>query len=223
MTKGMLNILLELWLDKIGSPQAMKQETGNRKETGGQGYREVFREAKRPIIAVCRTKIEHGTFEGSEHERVQRLEQAIEAGAKFVDIGIHTNPSLIKKLQKICCKKRATLIISKHFWNSTPSLRDLMKTYQRAKKLGAHKERQPIVKIATHIKYWSDNIILFEFTRRMKATGKNVIVVGMGERGKISRIGCPLLGSYLTYAALDRRSRTAEGQMTFREMRLLSC
>lgn len=187
--RGLRDVFLEIWLDKIGE------------RIEGLGYR-------RPIIAVCRGPIEHGQFKGSEKERVKRLENAVAAGAKFVDIGIHTHPSFIKNLKKICRQKHAALIISKHFWNSTPSLIDLIKTCKRAKKLGAD-----IVKIATFVKYWSDNVTLFELTKCLAGDGKKVIVIGMGEKGRISRIGCPLLGSYLMYVARNKESKTAPGQL----------
>ncbi len=75
-----------------------------------------------------------------------------------------------------------------------------------------------IVKIAVLVKRWSDNVILFELTKRVSKSGGKIIAIGMGEKGKISRIGCPLLGSFLTYAALDARSKTAPGQLLLKDI-----
>jgi len=41
----------------------------------------------------------------------------------------------------------------------------------------------------------------------------------MGEQGRISRVMAPLLGSHLTYAALDKGEEAAPGQMTVEEMK----
>lgn len=192
--RGMKEVYLEIWLDEI-SADVIFANAG------------IY-----PIIAVCRGPIEHGSFMGLEKEKIERLKNAVSAGAKFVDVGIHTNPSLIKNLKKICSKKHAKLIISMHIWGNTPHLPYLEKLALKAKKLGAD-----MVKIATFVKQWEDNVILFELTRRLKKRGLKPIIIGMGEKGKISRIGCPFLGSYLTYVALDKKSKTALGQLTIRE------
>jgi 3-dehydroquinate dehydratase len=41
----------------------------------------------------------------------------------------------------------------------------------------------------------------------------------MGEKGRISRVMAPLLGSYLSYASLDTGAESAPGQLTIAEMR----
>jgi 3-dehydroquinate dehydratase type I len=41
----------------------------------------------------------------------------------------------------------------------------------------------------------------------------------MGKEGKISRIISPLVGSYLTYAALTKGKETAPGQITVSELK----
>lgn len=193
-------ILFEIWLDK--------------------NLRKLIKFCKAPVIAVCRGKIERGDFKGSEKERIEILKNAVLAGAKMVDCGIQTDKNLVRDLKKVCKRYGAKLIISKHIWDTTPELPDLLKIFKSAKALGAD-----IVKIATKAKNWSDNIVLFELVSRvapLSGAGGKIIAVGMGERGKISRIGCPLLGSYLTYVALDEKSRTAEGQFTLKEIKALS-
>ena len=44
-------------------------------------------------------------------------------------------------------------------------------------------------------------------------SNKNVVVIGMGELGKITRIIAPILGSKFTFASLSRGKETADGQM----------
>ena len=187
---------VEIWLDSIKDDKLL------------------FRATTKPIIAVCRAGFEHGNFKGSEKERIDVLKQAVAEGARFVDVGIHTNKKLIADLKKTCKKHGAKLIVSFHVWDKTPELKILLKEVGRANRLGAD-----IVKIATFVKKWSDNVTLFELVKMAKEKGKTVIVVGMGEKGKISRIGCPLLGSFLTYVALDEKSKTARGQMTLSSFR----
>lgn len=190
---------VEIWFDRFRSTARVKALIGA---------------SKKPVIAVCRGPMEKGNFRGTEKERISALLEAVHFGAAFVDCGIETKPLSMKKIKTRCEGFGAKLIISKHFWKSTPDLAGLETTIKKAKKLGA-----AIVKIATTIKRWEDNVILFEFTTRAQTRGDRVIVVGMGRRGKISRLGCPLLGGFLTYVALNENSKTAQGQWTIKELK----
>mgnify|MGYP001614313483 CR=1 FL=1 len=183
--------LIEIWLDDIW-------------KFGAAEIRKIIKFCKVPVIAVCRS--------GNEKKRIEILKKAVLGGAKFVDIDLHTNKWSIQELKNICKKRGAKLIISRHIWDKTPELPILSGMFKSAKKLGAD-----IVKIATQATNWSDNAVLFEFVSRVSSKSCKIIAIGMGERGKISRIGCPLLGSYLTYVALDEKSRTANGQLTVKE------
>jgi 3-dehydroquinate dehydratase type I len=195
---------LEIWLDTF---QEKNLEFNLKK---------VVKLARKPVIAVCRVSKEKGGFRGTEQERVARLLSGLRAGAKFIDIGIHTNPKLIHILKTACRNHRAKLIVSVHMWKGAVTLEQLEKLALKAKKAGAH-----IIKIASRVVAWEDNTILFELTKRLKERGLECIIIGMGEKGKISRIGCPLLGSFLTYVALHRKSKTAPGQLTIDELRNL--
>ena len=44
-------------------------------------------------------------------------------------------------------------------------------------------------------------------------TDREIVVVGMGEKGKLTRILAPLLGSPFTYASLSQGKETADGQI----------
>ncbi len=195
---------IEIWLDFFPA------------ENLELNLKKLIKMAQKPVIAVCRANDEKGSFSGTEEQRIERLALAMQAGAKLVDIGLHTNKSLIRFLKKSCRRKGAKMIISQHIWDQTPRLSYLLSHIQKAKKLGAD-----IVKIATQVRSWSDNTVLFELTARAQEIGQKVIIIGMGEKGKISRIGSPLLGSFLTYAALDEKSKTAPGQPTIDELRKL--
>lgn len=190
------NVLIELWLDLLGEKE----------------FAQLIKKSKFPVIAVCRAKEERGDFVGSEKMRMEKLKKAVLFGAEFIDCGLDTDRKFIFSFKKICAEHGAKLIVSKHFWDAMPSLQKLHATYFRAIARGAD-----IVKIAAKVNKWSDNAVLFEFVAASK-TEKKVIAVGMGEKGKISRIGCPLLGSFLTYVALDEKSKTAEGQLVIRDL-----
>lgn len=187
---------LEIWLDSFSQPD----------------IEQILKVCKKLVIAVCRGEEEKGSFRGALEEKIDKLKFAVSCGAKYVDIGGHEKASSIKELQRFCKKHVAKLIISHHFWNEMPGLVYLEKLILKSKAHGAD-----IVKIAAKVFDWSENVTLFELTKRMTARQIPVIIIGMGEQGKISRFGCPLLGSFLTYVAANAKSKTAPGQVLFKE------
>lgn len=126
----------------------------------------------------------------------------------FLDVDHLTPAKYIKKIIKTAHSHGSKIILSFHDFKKTPSLNILLNIVKKNFALGAD-----IVKIATFINHFEENVVLFELTKRISGQGKKIIALGMGEKGKISRIGTPLLGGYLTYMAYDEKHRTAPGQM----------
>lgn len=189
--------IVELWADELNEEDLKK----------------LIQLSKKPVLAVCRAKEERGNFKGTEKERIEMLIKSAKYGAEFIDVGIHTAPGLIRNLKKTCKDYRAKLIISFHDWIDTPSLMEMQKIVLRAKRLGAD-----IAKIAVQINKWPDNVLIFELTKWARKNNIEIIAIGMGDLGHISRIGAPILGAYLTYVALDNKSKTAPGQLTIKEI-----
>lgn len=172
--------------------------------------------AKRPVLVVCKAKKEKGSFVGSEKLRVEKLIHAVNFGARYVDVGLHTSPAFINKLSAACKKSGTELVISHHEWTQTPQLKKLLSIAQKAHTRGAD-----IIKIATFIRKWSDAVILFELTKILTEKGRKVVVVGMGPKSYFARLGGVILGGQWTYAALDMKNTTAAGQPMVQEMREL--
>lgn len=191
--------MIELWLDQI--------EIDKRREV--DQVKKLIEKLPKPLIVACKRRAEGGSFTGADRRRIELLEKAAAAGADYIDIDLKTARRHKKRLQK----NKKKLIVSYHDFQVTPSLVALEKIVGLAKKAGAE-----IVKIATFAARFEDNVVLFELTKRARSRGEKIIAVGMGEKGRISRIGCPLLGSMVSFAALDSASKTAEGQLTLDEL-----
>lgn len=131
----------------------------------------------------------------------------------FLDVDHFTQVKYIKKIISMAHRHGSKVIVSFHDFKKTPSLNALFSIVKKSFALGAD-----IVKIATFINHFEENVILFELTKRISGHGKKIIALGMGEKGKISRIGTPLLGGYLTYVAFDKKHRTASGQMILKNV-----
>lgn len=169
--------------------------------------KELFRAVPKPCIAVCKSGKTPFTL----------LLQAAKAGATWVDIGFRKDKIGIQQEVKQLKKSGAKVIISHHDFKKTEPLDVLFGIMKRGWKLGAD-----VVKIAVQIRKIPENVVLFELSKRALESGKKALVIGMGEQGKISRIGCLALGGFLTFVALDKHSATAAGQFTISEISVFS-
>ena len=180
---------------------------------------EQLMHGKRPgtkILVTNRRKDEGGGFRGSEHERIALLKEAVALGADFVDVEARTAKPLLRELKAEIKKhgSRTKLIISFHDLKKTPAAGALQKRLNACSKMGAH-----IVKICTYARAMEDNLQVLGLIPYARKKGQAIIAFCMGDKGRISRVMAPLLGSYLSYASLDKGTESAPGQLTIGETR----
>jgi 3-dehydroquinate dehydratase type I len=161
---------------------------------------------KTSSIFTCRSIREGGKFSGSRAEQDAILDAAFGSGFNYVDVAAD-NP-YIAGIDK---KQQKKLLLSYHDFKGTPSSIELMGRIERMQEFSP-----AIIKIATMVKKTKDIFTLTEVLKQKKDDQK-LIIIGMGEAGKITRILFPLLGSYLTYASLG--SETAPGMLTASQLR----
>ena len=164
---------------------------------GPAGVRKIFSGHPR-LIATCRPG---GMPEG---KRRRLLLTAVEAGAAFVDIEIEADAGFRERLIDAAHSRNRRVIISYHDFRRTPARAELEAVVNRAFAIGAD-----IAKIACRVRGRRDTARLLG----LLDLGPPLIVVGMGRRGRLTRIVAPFLGSLFTYAALRERKRTADGQL----------
>ncbi|MDO8609439.1 MAG: type I 3-dehydroquinate dehydratase [bacterium] len=164
---------------------------------------------KKETIFTCRKKQEGGEFQGSEKERVNIILEAIKLGFDYVDIELSScnSFSFPKKIN-------SKIICSFHDFKKTPSLKNLQSTLEKM-----NKYKIDIKKIATFINCEKDIQNLFYVLIHRKANEK-IIAIGMGEKGKITRILGPLLGSFLTFASTNK-TESAPGQINIIKLKQL--
>ncbi|HPS57581.1 MAG TPA: type I 3-dehydroquinate dehydratase [Spirochaetota bacterium] len=140
----------------------------------------------------------------SESARIESLILAIESGAAYVDIEVETDDLFKSEIIKTAKKHGCRVITSYHNFVKTPVMRELEQI------LAWCLESSPdIAKIACQVNSIEDNARLLS----IYSLNKNVISIGMGELGKITRIAATLLGAPFTYAAIDSSRKTAPGQI----------
>jgi len=167
--------------------------------------REVFSCGAR-LVATCR----EGKY--SLDQRRDLLMIAMQSGAKYVDIEIESDYGY--KMNLCCAAKEnhCEVIISYHNFEKTPLLTELQQIVKQGFSYGA-----AIVKIATMVNEPKDNAVLLG----LYESGQRLIVFGMGEKGKISRVAAPFLGAEFTFASVDEAGRTAPGQISVEKMEQL--
>ena len=140
----------------------------------------------------------------AEEERENYLKTAIEAGADYVDIEFEADSGYKKRIMDKARANGCRVIVSYHNFEKTPQKAELKQIIDSSFNDGAD-----AVKIACRVNSKKENarlLGLFEDERPL-------VVVGMGEKGKISRAAAPLLGGLFTYASAGKGKQTAEGQM----------
>jgi 3-dehydroquinate dehydratase type I len=156
------------------------------------------------LIATCRA----GRM--AENLRTQLLAAAVNAGAAYLDLDLGGDVELRRTLGPRARRKGCRIILSHHDFERTPERRSLVRIIGRGFRAGAD-----IVKIACRSGGPADNARLLGL---LDHPGP-LLVIGMGEKGRITRLLGPLLGSLFTYAAWTRGQETAPGQWTVEELR----
>jgi 3-dehydroquinate dehydratase-1 len=161
------------------------------------GIKKIFSQHTR-LIASCRP----GTI--SDQKRQTLLTTAISAGAAYVDIGLGTDKRIKKTILEKARSTGCKVIVSYHNFKTTPDETELRDIIEECFVSGAD-----IAKIACMVHSDRENIILLG----LLLDSRPLVVIGMGEKGKVTRIAAPILGSPFTYASLSSGRETAAGQL----------
>ena len=145
----------------------------------------------------------------TDNERFDMLLLAIEKGVQYIDLELEMPDRMKKEIISQARSKNCRVIISHHDYSATPGAGELRNLVNECKAAGAD-----IVKLACQVIEPSDNLRLLSLLDR----NDQLIVIGMGSLGTITRIAGPLLGSPFTYAAPGEERETASGQLTKESM-----
>jgi 3-dehydroquinate dehydratase type I len=164
-----------------------------------------------PKIATILSVIKNEKINVSNMDQQKILIQAAKSGFEFVDIGIDS-PNLektIKKLKVLNCKP----IVSFHDFAGSLSLSALENILDKEISSGAE-----VCKIVTTANKIQDNLNMLNFISQ-NSSKTCLVCFCMGKLGKTSRLLSPLYGGFFTFASLQEGSETANGQLSFQEMK----
>lgn len=182
----------------------------DRCELSGQEMEAVF-SSDVPLVATCRIS-EVGSMQIAE----RRLERAIVAGARYVDVEIEAPKQMSKRIRSAAHENGTIFIRSYHDFEGTDSLEALKAIVEKCQYHGAD-----LVKVVTTARSEADVLkvkSLYEWFREEKGTASGLIAFCMGDEGKQSRLECLRLGAPYTYAALTEDDAAAPGQWPADEM-----
>jgi len=155
------------------------------------------------LVATCRPD------DIDDLERIKLLKAAIKAGAKYVDIEIESDKEFIDEIKRVAVEKKSDVIISYHNYEETPNQKELETIITECFFLGAD-----VAKVACMVNNDKDNAAILSLFQ----LGKRLVALGMGEKGKITRVMTPFLGAEFTFSAPDQGEGTAPGQITTERM-----
>ena len=175
----------------------------------GNGWQELIKRLEKPWIACNRSAGEGGKGEENEERRIEKLLKASELGASIIDIELKTE-SLEKAVPLI--KDRAKCLVSFHELKETPPLDSMREIVQRQLAAGAD-----ICKVVTTAQSFKDNLAVLQLITEFPEI--EIVAFAMGPLGLTSRVLCPLVGGYFTYASIAEGKESAPGQLTVKDLR----
>lgn len=174
----------------------------------GDSWQDIARQLEKPWIACNRIKEEGGNWQDSEARRKEELLKAIQLGASIIDIELAT-PNLKNIVSLV--RKQAKCLLSFHDLKQTPSLEKLKEIVKRQMAVDAD-----ICKVVTYAQDTEDNLTILKLIPEFPEV--KIIAFTMGSLGLPSRILSPLVGGYITYAAIEKGAQSAPGQITVTEL-----
>ena len=171
-----------------------------------EDLKKLFSTSPVPLIATCRP----GTK--PDEERLALLAAAVESGAAYVDVESTSSPEYFETVRKLAREKGCKLIGTYHNLQETPMKLVLAQVIEELFDRGA--DIAKVVCRVRNIQECSRLLSLYE-------TKKNIMALGLGELGVLTRIAAPFLGAPFTYAALAPGKETAEGQPDLETLKAL--
>lgn len=163
----------------------------------------ISKRFKKRIIIVFRRMDEEPMHMSSEKRR-----EIISLGKNslFIDLDIDTQQNDLDFAKQIQSK---TIIASFHDYKKTPRTSVLVGIINKMSLF------QPaIYKIATFCETEKEAIALLHLLLNLKEEGKDVIILGMGEKGLVTRIFGSLWGNKIIFAPENPKEQSAPGQLT---------
>ncbi|MBA2340590.1 MAG: shikimate dehydrogenase [Pyrinomonadaceae bacterium] len=200
--------IIELRLDYLEESQL--------KEINRPSLQPLAASLARPLIITLRSIEQGGRCEFTLPRRIEFWQQIFRdklPSEVFVDLEFELLSYIRQREEELYAALNQNQIICSHHHFGGSQV-DLNQLYERMKSITAR-----VLKIAVQVDDADECVSLFQLLKRARGEEREMIAVGMGEAGFLTRILAPARGSFLTYAALDAQHTTAPGQIAAHELR----
>ncbi len=184
--------IVELRLDFF-APEALKH------------LQQLLNDFSLPMIFTLRPLDQGGAFSGSEERRLEQIRNFAKLKPAYFDLEYTIPAQFASELKEE--HPQIQIIISFHDFDKMPPLEA---TLSKLKKV-----QGDLYKIAVMPHSSVEALSLLNFMRSHRS---NVLAMGMGLYGKITRILAPIFGGRFVYASLEVELATAEGQITVADL-----
>lgn len=140
------------------------------------------------------------------------LVSAIKNGANYVDIEVESSHRYKKEIIEIAEEHGCKVIISYHNYSNTNQL-EILEAIATAQEYSPY-----LIKIATAANNKKEASLLLGLYNQFD----NILAIGMGDQGIITRIAATQLGAPFTFAAADVKEKSAPGQLTKSQMEAIN-
>lgn len=151
-----------------------------------------------PLMFTLRSKEEGGLASISEKDYLRLNTKVSESGlVDIVDVELEKGPRLIGELISIAQKKGVFLLLSKHIFKQMPRKAEIISDLCKMQGYTVD-----MVKIALMVEDERDLLNLLDVSLSMKDeyADRPFTIIGMGEKGMLSRVSGEIFGSSLTFA-----------------------
>lgn len=164
-------------------------------------------ESIKPLICTLRTRHDGGRANITYREYGQIISAIIDTGClDVIDIELSAGDIIVSELINRAKEKGIATIVSKHNFEFTPSVKEMLSDYKKMVKLGADMPKYAVMPRGT-----KDVLKLFEASLEASSLYGPITAISMGPLGKISRVSGEYFGSAMTFAKSGEGS--APGQM----------
>ena len=166
------------------------------------------------VIYTFRAAAEGGVCDVCDADRLAAISRCVTAGAAdYIDVELDSAPDFFQAVRNILSDSNCKLLLSHHNFERTYAMEETVEILRRMEAAGAE-----VLKLAMTPKNRED--LRREITAVQNyslACDKPIVMIAMGDLGKITRLIPDILGGSLSYAS--GRTGTAPGQMTVAEIR----
>ncbi len=173
----------------------------------------VIEAAGCPHIVACRSPQFGGFFQGTEEERISRLEAAVQAGATAVDVEYFAPQDLRSRVLSAAREHGVPVLVGYENMQCTPNREALTAGLREIKALSPD-----LIKLAVRAHSHEDLLTLLQVVIEARSfLDVPFAAIALGASGAPSRPMACILGASFTYCAMEQGS--VPGQLTIQETR----